>query len=191
MNLAAGQSPHEPCVDGAKHQLTLVGTLARSGNIVENPLDFRRAEVGVKYQSGLAAYHLHHSLAAKLVAILRSAPVLPHDCVIYRLLGVTVPHDCGFALVGYAYRGYVLSVYVDLRYSLGYYRSLRSPYLMRIVLNPSRAGKYLFKFTLRHRAYRTLAVKYDGTRAACALVERQDVLLFHNFSLTPHYRELI
>ena len=82
MHLASGESPDEPRVDGAEAQLSLLGTLACTGHVVENPLNLCSAEVGVDNESRLLADYLGEPTLLERVAVLRGAAVLPHDGVI-------------------------------------------------------------------------------------------------------------
>ena len=147
-------------------------------DVVQNPLDLRSAEVGVDNETRLAAYHLRYALALEFVAIVRRTAILPYDGIVYRLLGIRIPHDRRLALVRDADTGNVESVYVQRGDGLGYNRRLRRPYLVRVVLDPARARKYLSELLLRHGTRSARLVEYDGTRTARALIQSKNIL-FH------------
>ena len=172
MHVMACQARHQPAVDRAEAQLPLLGATPGPCHVVEDPFDFRGAEVGVDHEPRLLLYHPAVALLAEAVAVFRGAPVLPHDAVVDRLPGVGVPHDGGLALVGDADGGDVVAVDADLRDGLGHHRRLRAPDLVGVVLHPSRMRENLREFMLRHAAYVALMVEHYGAAAACALVER-------------------
>ena len=178
MHLAARQPPDQPRIDRAEHQLALLGPFARSGDVVQNPFYLRRAEIGVDYQSRFFADEFGFAVGFQPVAVLRGPAVLPDDGVVDRLFGLRIPYDRGFALVGDAYARDVQSVDVDCGDRFGDDRRLRRPYLVRIVLDPSRFGKQLGEFALRDRPNQPFAVEYDRTGAARSLIQCQNVL-FH------------
>ena len=49
---AAGQPPQEEAVDGAAGELAALGALTRSGDMVEDPGDLGRGEIGIEQQPG-------------------------------------------------------------------------------------------------------------------------------------------
>ena len=178
VHLTARKTPYKPRIDRTEQQLSLGGTLARPGDVVQNPLDLRSAEVGVDNETRLAAYHLRYALALEFVAIVRRTAILPYDGIVDRLLGIRIPHDRRLALVRDADTGNVESVYVQRGDGLGYNRCLRRPYLVRVVLDPARARKYLSELLLRHGTRSARLVEYDGTRTARALIQSKNIL-FH------------
>ena len=182
MHLPACQPPDEPRVDRPEEELALLGPRPGSRNVVEDPLDLRRAEVRVDDQARFRSDVFRLSLGLQAVAVLRGPAVLPHDGVVDRFLGLHVPDDGRLALVRDADAGDVESVDVDRGDRLGDDRSLRSPDFVGIVFHPAGFGEVLRKFTLSHGTDLPLAVENDGPRAARSLVQRQDVLI-HKFGI--------
>ena len=181
MDLTARKAPDEPRVHRTEHQLAFLGTLAGSGDIVQNPLDLRGAEVGVDDQTGLLTDHVGEPLFLQFVAVVRRAAVLPDDGVVDRLLGLRIPDDGRLTLVGNADAGQIQSVDVHDRNCLGDDRCLRSPDLVGVVLDPSRLGEDLPEFALCHGTGRSLLVENDGPGTARSLVQSKNVLFHDRF----------
>jgi len=67
--------------------------------VVEDPLDFRRREVGVRLQPGLSADPLDLVLGLQFLDAVRRPPVLPDEGVVDRVAGLDVPDERRLALV--------------------------------------------------------------------------------------------
>jgi hypothetical protein len=171
VHLAAREAPDEPRVDGAEHQFALLGPLSRPRHVVQNPFDLRGAEIGVDDQPRPFPDEFGLPLGLQPVAVLRGAAILPDDGVVDRFFGLRIPHDRGLPLVGDADARDVQAVDVDGRDRLGDHRSLRRPYLVRVVFHPSRLGEYLRELPLCHRAYLPFPVEYDRTGTARPLIQ--------------------
>ena len=99
----AGELPCEPRVDRAEGELAALGARACAGDLVEQPGDFRAAEVRIDDQPGALAHQALGAHLAQLLALGGGATVLPHDGVVDRLAALAVPDDGGLPLVGHAY----------------------------------------------------------------------------------------
>lgn len=99
MGAAAGQIPDEPRVHIAEQQLAALGTLARTRNVIEDPLDLRAGKIGVDEQAGLLLHIRAKTVGRELIADGRRAAALPDDRVIDGLARVLVPDDRRLALV--------------------------------------------------------------------------------------------
>ena len=93
MHLAACQAPDEPGVDSPETKFPGCGTLACFGHVVQNPFDFRCAEIGIDDEARALADEVCLAFRLQAVAVFRSAPVLPDDGVVDGLFGINVPHD--------------------------------------------------------------------------------------------------
>ena len=100
MLLAPGKVPDQPGIHGAEAQPSRAGLGHRARDVVEHPAYLGRAEIGVHYQPCLLPYHLLEPVGPYLVAVFRSAPVLPDYGVADRPAGEGVPDYGGLALVG-------------------------------------------------------------------------------------------
>ena len=105
MHLAAGQPPQQITIDGAEHQLASISALARAGDLVEDPGDFRSRKIGIDDQAGLFRNRGLVAFGLQSRADIGGAAVLPDDGAMHRLAGGAVPHHGGLALVGDADRG--------------------------------------------------------------------------------------
>jgi hypothetical protein len=137
MDLATGQLPHQPRINSSEPQFPILGLLPGTLNVIQNPLYLCSAEICVYNQARFLPYPVLKPVATKAVAQLRSAPVLPHNGIIHRFTSFSIPHNSGFALVCYSDSRYILTIDIYFRNSLGYNRSLRRPYMVWVVLNPS------------------------------------------------------
>ena len=179
MPLAPRQTPDQPRIHRSEHQFPLLGPFARTGHVVQNPLDLRRTEIGIDDQSRLLADHVRRTLILQFVAIVRSSPVLPHDRIINRFLRLGIPHNGGFTLVGDTDTGNIQPIDIHHRNGLRNDGCLRRPDLVRIVFHPSRLRKNLPKLLLGHYACRSFFIENNGPRAARPLIECKNIL-FHN-----------
>lgn len=100
MDLAAGQAEQQEAVDRAEAQLAPLGALAGAGQVVEQPAQLGRGEVGIDQQAGALGHQWFGAVAVETAADFRRAPVLPDDGVVQRLSRAAVPQGGGFALVG-------------------------------------------------------------------------------------------
>ena len=149
MKRIACQTRNKPRVDSSEPQLPCLGPPPRSGHILKNPPDFGGTEISIRDKTCFLADHIRQPLLAKSVAELGRAAVLPDNSIIDRLARLGIPDNRRLTLVADADSSYVVAVDADLRDRLGNDSGLRSPDLKRIVLDPSRTGKYLREFMLR------------------------------------------
>src|SRR4051812_3598859 len=91
-----------------------------------------------------------------------------------RLAARAVPHHRRLALVRDADRGDVFRREPRASQRLGGDRELGSPYVRRIVLDPSGLRKQLLAFFLCDRHDAAAAIENDRARARRALVEREN-----------------
>src|SRR5688572_6436127 len=108
MMQAVGEVPDEPGVDGAKGEFALLSTLARAGNVVEQPAEFAAGEVGIDDEPGALLDILRVTGGREFVAGAGGAAILPDDGVVDRLTGFAIPQHGGLALVGDADGGEVV-----------------------------------------------------------------------------------
>ena len=96
----AGEIPQHEGVDVAEQQVARFGAGARAGDVVQNPADLERAEIGGQRQAGLGAEAVAAAIARQFRHRVGGARVLPDQRVVDGRAAVAVPHDGGFALVG-------------------------------------------------------------------------------------------
>ena len=113
----------------------------------------------------------------------RRPPILPHNRVIDRLSRLPVPDNGSLPLIRNPNRRDIALRQISRSQSLGRHPTLRSPYLRRRVLHPSRIRKYLRERPLRNRNYRASLIHHHGPRACRPLIQRQNVLSTRQFAL--------
>ena len=169
-----GQAPQQEGIDIAEQQLARFGLLARAGDMVQQPADFQRAEVGGQRQAGLGAEAVRAALARQFGDVIRHARILPDQRVGQRLAGLAVPQDGGFALVGDAQRRQVAGPQAALRHGFGDDLARPQPDLLRIVLHPSGLRIDLLVLLLGAGDDCARPVENQKARAGGALIDRSD-----------------
>src|ERR1041384_7644148 len=102
--------------------------------------------------------------------------VLPDNGIRHRLTRLSVPHDCGFALIGDSDRGQVTRFQLCLRHGFGDYRLSSLPDFFRIVLHPTRLRINLAVLLLRAGHHLARVVKNNEARAGGPLIDGADVV---------------
>ena len=148
MSRTTGQTPDQPGIHIAKAQFSHFCTLACAGYVIKDPFDLCATEVCINDQSGLLTNFVDEALSLQLVAILCGTTILPYDSMVDRLFGVYIPHDGGLTLIGNADGGDIQAVDVNLSDSLGDHAGLAGPYLVGVMLHPSRFGEVLCELFL-------------------------------------------
>jgi hypothetical protein len=161
MELPAGQFPKQPAVHGPKGQPSGLSELARTWHLIEDPGDFAGGKIGINQQAGSLLNQGFMPRRLELVAKAGGATVLPNHRVVNRLPGFAVPHHGGLSLIGDSNRRNVPRPRLGAAQDLDRHGDLGCPDFFRIVLDPSRARKNLFKFTLRHGLDRTFVIEKD------------------------------
>ena len=146
--MAAGEVPDEPGVDGAEGQLALVCAGATAGDVVENPGDLGRGEVGVEDEAGSVGDVVGDAGLLELCAFGGGSAVLPDDGGVDGLAGGAVPHDYSFALVGDADGGEIAGARARLGEDFDGATELRGEDLVSVVLDPAGLGIELLEFVL-------------------------------------------
>ena len=179
MGTAAGQIPDQPRIHIAEQQLAALGTLARTGDVIEDPLDLCAGEIGVDEQAGLFLHIRAETVRRELVADGRRAAALPDDRIIDGLTGVLVPDDRRLALVRDADAGDVRRRQAALFKRLAHGKQLALKDDHRVMLHPARLRIDLREGILRQRHNVALAVKDNRAGTGCTLVKCNDVAV-HN-----------
>ena len=146
---AARQVPDDPAVDRAEQRLAAFGRGTYAVDVVEDPLQLRRREVGRRRQSGARAQQLARRFERGHRLI--GARVLPDDGVVPRTAGPRIPHHGGFPLVGDADGREVRPGEPGGAQGAGDGLVDARGDLNRIVLDPSGAGQDLPVFELPPR----------------------------------------
>ena len=102
MDPPAGEVPDQPAVHIAEQQLAPLRPGPGAGDVIQNPFDLGSGKIGVQQQARLVPHIGGHSRLRQLVADGGRAAALPHDGVVRRLAGRSVPHNGGLPLIGNA-----------------------------------------------------------------------------------------
>ena len=184
MHLAARQLPDEPRFHRAEQQLAACSALLRAGNMIEQPSDLRRGEIGVDLKSRFLCHQLAHTaLFAQRIRNVRRAAALPDDGVIDRFTGRAIPQDRCFALVRNA-DGRDLAAKTCFAQRLRGDRAFALPDLVRVVLDPPRLRIMLPERLLCVACDAAVASEQNGARAGRSLIERQNIPLHEDTPLS-------
>ena len=145
--------------------------------MVQNPFHFGTAEVRIQHQTGFLLECVGQALLTQLIAQRRRTTILPHNRIVNRLAGFTIPHHHRFALIRDANRRDIARADVRDAQRLQHHTALRTPNFIRIVFHPTRIRKNLGKFLLRDRTDIARMVKHNRTAAGSALIQGQNKLL--------------
>ena len=102
---AAGETPNQIGIDGAKRQLARVRRRARERHVFEQPRQLGTREIRVEHEAGQLAHASLVASSLQLCAARSRAPILPDDRALDRLAAVAVPKQRRFTLIGQADRG--------------------------------------------------------------------------------------
>jgi hypothetical protein len=169
---AAGQVPDAPGVDGAEDEVSRLGALARSFDVVEDPLDLRAGKIRVRHQAGDVADMRPQTGRFQLIDDRGSAAALPDDGVENRLTGSLFPHHRSFTLIGDANACQIRQIDAAPGEGFRHHRILRRVDFHGVVFHPPLLGVALCKLPLGDFHDVLLMVKKDRPAAGRTLVER-------------------
>src|SRR5690606_29083274 len=179
---AAREVPQRPRVGVAEQHVAGLRLLARTLDVVEDPLDLRAREVRGERQADDRLVLVGAVRAAQLVDDLLGARVLPDDGVVHRLARGLVPHDGRLALVGDADRRDVVVGDVRPRQREAHGLAHVVPDLLGVVLHPPGAGEDLVVLELTRGDDLPGVVEDDGPGAGGSLVDGENVVGHGAFS---------
>ena len=186
MDLPSRQAIDQPRIDGSEEQLSSLRARLRSLDVIQDPTQLGRREIGVDQKPRSGTDLLLHALRSQGVTVLCRATALPHDGAIDGLPRRFFPYHRGFSLIGDADGGDLLRADPHLQHRLDRDAHLRCPDLGGVVLYPAVVRKELRKFPLHRGADLPVRVKNDAARGGCALIQCQQILL--HFASIPPYR---
>ena len=137
----------------------------------EQPLDLRRAEVGIRKQAGPVPQHLFDAVTLEFGAAASRSPVLPHNGACDGFQRAPVPEHHGFALVGDAdSRRHFARLLNCITARLD-----REPEdFLRVVLYPARLREVLGERAIARTQHASILLKDEGVTAGGALIEGED-----------------
>ena len=175
--------PDQPAVDRSEAELALLRALAHALDVIKNPLDLGRREIGVQNQAGLLMNRLLVALAFELLAVGGGPAVLPHDRVIDRQRCLPIPDHGRFTLIGDPYAGDIQPGQIRFGDRLGGNRRLGVPYFRGIVLDPSGTGKDLLETALRRGHDLPLPIDDNGPGRSSSLIQGEYVFFTVHFDM--------
>ncbi len=186
MPLTLRQLPYQPAVHRPKRQLPSLRPFPRSVDMIQNPVDLTAREVSIRQQPSLCLNRIPIPTLTQSIAERRRPTILPHNRVIDRLTRLPIPNNSSLPLIRNSNRGDIVFRQISRSQRLCRHATLRSPYLRRRVLHPTRLRKYLFKWPLCNRNHRASLIHHHGPRTRSPLIQRQNVLSSRQIS-TPQF----
>ncbi len=168
---AIGESPREPAVDRAEGELAALGPRAQRRIAVEQPRQLRAGKIGIEQQAGAARDLGLVAVCLQASAVVRGAPVLPHDGGRHRATGGAVPEDRRLSLVRDADGHDVVGRRACTGQHLCDGCSLCCPDLLCVVLDPAGAREVLRELALCGRDDDAVVVEQDRSGTGRALVQ--------------------
>ena len=175
MHLAPRQVPDKPGIHGAEGQLARLGPRAHAVHIVEDPGQFRAAEIRVQQQAGAVGHDVFEAFGLEALAVIGGATVLPDDGVEHRLAGGAVPDQRGFALVGDADGGNLVGPDRGLLDRGAAGGGSCGPEVGRVMFDPTALRVVLGEFLLRRGDDGQAGVEQNGTGRGGALINGKDM----------------
>ncbi|CAB4346744.1 unannotated protein [freshwater metagenome] len=170
----AGQVESQPRINRAEDGGTSRDAGREAVNVGQQPFDLRRREIRVEHEAGALAHERLNPFAAKFVAALGRAAVLPDERAVERLAGRRVPNADRLTLVAdpdcsQAARRDTCCLQRLKRHGAG-----NAPDLSSVVLNPAGLGKMLLKLAVGAAEQLHLGVEDEAGRAGRSLIDRED-----------------
>jgi len=144
------------------------------GDVLPQPLDLGRREVGIDDQAGTLAHQLLVTGSAQLRATLGRAAVLPDQRPVDRLAARRVPGDHGLALVGNPDRVELAPLDARVDYRLDGNSAAHLPDFGGVVLDPTWPREVLLELRVGPTGDPPLGVEDEAGRPRRPLVDRQD-----------------
>ena len=169
------QVPQQPAVDGAEGQLAGRGPRAGIRHVIEQPGQLGGREIGVQFESAAVLDQGRVAGLAQALAVGNGAAVLPDDGGRQRAARGALPQHGGFTLVGDADGGHLAGGDAGGGEGLAGAVELGLPDLQRVMFHPARGRIGLAEFLLGDGQGVAPFVEDEGTAAAGALVEGEEV----------------
>ena len=172
MPLASAEVPQQPAVHRAEAEIITAGGTGRVWFIQHQPADFAGTEVGVEEQTCAGMPFLLQTCVFPLLADVRGAAVLPHQCWAAGLSSAASPEDRCFPLIGHTAGDDSISLLpADRLFQTLHRQSLTLPDVAGILFHPSvrRVTDGQGRAGAGHRV--ATRVKQSGAGTAGALIQ--------------------
>src|SRR4051812_23512917 len=171
MHFTFRQFPYQPGINSAKSQFATCGSVPCSFYLVQYPFDLCAREVGVDNETGILAHIVGETFGFKFFADKCSSLVLPYNGVVNRLTCFSIPDYRGLTLIGDSNCSNRRSTYFIIAYYFTKHFQLCIPYLIRIVLYPTRLRKELGELFLCDTYDLSGFIKQNSTRTGSTLIK--------------------
>jgi hypothetical protein len=151
-----------------------VGERTRIRHIVQQPFQLEAAEIAGQRQTGERAESVLATLTRKISHQRIDTRVLPHQRVVQRLTGATIPNHRRLTLVGDTDRNQILDSELRRLQRLGDHRLSVARNIQRRVLNPARLREDLRMLLLSAGDDAAGVIEHDETCAGGSLIDRAD-----------------
>ena len=180
-DVLAGQLPQQIRINVAEEQLACISLAARAAYIFQQPMQLERAEISGERQPGAAAKKIFAQLARQPRYLASHAHVLPHNGIPHRLSHLPAPDHGRLALVGDPNRRQISRFQAGLphRFADNLLRPL--PYLLRVMLHPTRLRIYLPVFFLGAGHNFPCGVEHNETCARGSLIKGSNIFAHSAF----------
>ena len=145
--------------------------------MIQYPFYFSCRKVGIDDQSGLLLNKIGITFRFQLLTIISCAAILPHNRIVNRKTRLTVPHNRRLTLIGYTDTGNMVIRHIGFRHRFLDRKRLCIPYLVRVMLYPTRLRKILLERFLRECDDLSLTIKQDGPGRSCSLINSQYIFM--------------
>src|SRR5262249_54127009 len=159
--------------DRSKPQVAVRRALPRPAHVAEEPVELRGAEVGIENEPRLAPQQVLGPRSPQGLAVLRGAPILPHDGTVDGP-PAAIPQPGRLALVRDADAGEVVPAGAGTPAGGPQHTQRDAPDLLGIVLHPAGSREVLRELTVCPAADTAATVEHQHRRPGGALVDRDD-----------------
>src|SRR5690606_1060392 len=173
------QSPDQVTIDRPERKLLCLRLTARIRHVIQDPYELACGEIGIDPEAGVLDNQRFQTFFDQLAAVRRRAAVLPHDRGIDAFARRALPDQRRLTLVRDAERCEFLRRHPAVRDHLFHHFEDRLPYFLRVVFHPTGLRIELRELLLRGRYRSGPSIENDGTAAAGALVDREEVVNRH------------
>ena len=181
-DLPARQLPHQPGVYRPKTKLPFFRPLPRTRNLIENPGNLGRREIGVNQQTCRLADILPPALFFQLFAQWCCPAALPNNCVIDRAASALFPNNRRLPLIGDPDGGDLLRFNPCQQHRVDQYAILGRVNFHRVMLHPAFMRVILGILPLGNTDNLLIMVENHCTGTSRPLVKGYHILFIHDLS---------
>src|SRR5690625_2071189 len=99
MNFTTRKVPDQPTIHGAKFELTVFSTLSDACHIIKDPLNSCSGVIRFQLQACVLLDYLRVALALQFLANVGCSAILPHNGIVIRFAGFSIPDQSCLSLI--------------------------------------------------------------------------------------------